>query len=494
MTAFPRTMDFTGLNSPVRMEVDLQNLPVEGTIPPEIEGAFFRAVPDPAHAPNHEDDTILSGDGMVARFLIENGHVDYSIKYVKTARYLAERKARRALFGKYRNPFTDHESVRDIDRTVANTTPVWHAGRLFMTKEDGRAYEVDPVTLDTIGSWDFHGALKSETMTAHVRIDPHSGEMFFFGYEAGGLCSRDIAYCVADRDGNLTSEEWFEAPYCGMMHDFAITAKHAIFPVFPTTADLERLQAGGAHWVHEQERESWVGIVPRHGKASDVRWFKGPAGVSAYHIMNAFEEEDGRVHLDVHISDTNAFPFIRAASGIERQPWEIGGGLIRWTFDMAKPGEAFEIRELGPPGDMPRIRDADQGQPYRAAWYLSVNPEGGPPLVAGPVGVAFNMLLRIEPGNGRLEGMSLPPGHAINEPVHVPSRDPDHDGWLLAVVDKQAGEDDYRSELWIFDAGQVNAPPVAKVPVPVRMRPQVHGWWVPRAQLEQAVSAKPLAA
>ena len=36
--------------------------------------------------------------------------------------------------------------------------------------------------------------------------------MFFFGYEAGGLCSKDVAYCIADKDGNLTSEQWFERP------------------------------------------------------------------------------------------------------------------------------------------------------------------------------------------------------------------------------------------------------------------------------------------
>ena len=486
MTMFPKTPDFTGLNAPVRMELDIRNLPVEGTIPKEIEGAFFRAVPDPAHAPVMEDETLLSGDGMVARFLFDDGHVDYAIRYVETARYKAEKKARRALFGRYRNPFTDDPSVEGMDRTVANTTPIWHAGRLFMTKEDGRAYEVDPVTLETIGRWDYHGALKSQTMTAHARIDPTTGEMFFFGYEAGGLASEDIAYCIADRDGTLVSEQWFRAPYAAMMHDFAISEHYAIFPIFPTTTDLERLKAGGHHWIHHQEKESWIGIVPRYGSVEEMRWFKGPPGLSVFHVMNAFDDGEGHVSIDMHVSDTNAFPFMRAASGIERNQWEIQGSLARWTFDLTKPGETFEVRDLGPPGDMPRVRDADQGRPYRAAWYLSVNPQGGPPLAGGPVGTAFNALFRIEPGNGRLDMMALPPAHAINEPVHIPSSEPDHEGWLVAVIDRQSGEDDYRSELWIIGAGNVAAGAVAKVLLPLRLRPQVHGWWVPRATLEQA--------
>ena len=313
---YPDTPEFMGLNTPVRTESHAPNLVVKGTLPPELEGAFFRAVPDPAFPPRYEGDTAISGDGMISRFLFKNGRVDHDIRFVKTARHQAEVKAGRSLFGRYRNPYTDDPSVAGVDRTVANTTPVWHAGRLLMTKEDGRPYRVDPLTLETLGSFDFDGKLKSETMTAHVRVDPVSGNLYFFGYEAGGLASRQIAYCVANPAGDLISEQWFEAPYCGMVHDFAITRNWAVFPIFPTTADLERIKAGGPHWVHHQDLESWVGFMPRDGKASDIRWLRGPKGVSVYHIMNAFEDDGGVIHMDMHISDTNAFPFIREDSGI----------------------------------------------------------------------------------------------------------------------------------------------------------------------------------
>lgn len=490
MTIFPDTIHFTGLNTPVRTEVSIRNLPVIGALPPEIRGAFFRAVPDPAHAPMHDDDVVLSGDGMISRFRFDDGHVDYDIRYVETERYTLERAARRALFGRYRNPYTDDPAVAGRDRTVANTTPVWHAGRLFMTKEDGLAYEIDPDTLATIGRWDYGGALKSATFTAHPRVDPATGEMFFFGYEAGGLCSRDIAYCIADRDGNLVSEQWFEAPYCVSVHDFAISERHAIFPIFPTTADAERLAAGGAHWAHQQDLESWVAIMPRYGKVADLRWFKGPKGVSAFHLVNAFDDGD-LVHLDVCLTDTNAFAFMREAGGIHRQPWEIQGALTRWTFDLASGDDSLSERPLGPPGDLPRVRDADQGRPYRFAFYCSMNPGGGPPLPGGPVGAAFNALLRIEPGIGRVEMLGLDPNMAISEPVHVSAARDDHDGWLLAVVDRRTGDAAFASELWVIDAGNIAAGAVARVPVPVRMRPQVHGAWVSEAQL--AARAAPIA-
>jgi len=57
------------------------------------------------------DDIALSADGMIAKFDFTGGAVDFAIKYVETERYKLEREARRALFGKYRNPFTDDPSV-----------------------------------------------------------------------------------------------------------------------------------------------------------------------------------------------------------------------------------------------------------------------------------------------------------------------------------------------------------------------------------------------
>jgi carotenoid cleavage dioxygenase len=493
MGAFPQTIHFIGSNVPRRMEATIRNLEVEGEIPAEIDGAFFRAVPDNAHAPLFEDDIALNADGMISRFDIRNGAVDFDIRYVQTDRYKAEHDARRALFGRYRNPFTDDPSVAGVDRTVANTTPVWHAGRLLMTKEDGLGYEINPHSLDTIGKWTFGGALRSETFTAHPRIDGVTGEMFFFGYEAGGLCTRDVAYCIADSKGTLVSEQWFEQPYAATIHDFVITEKYAIFPIFPTTTDMERLKAGGAHWAHQQDLESWIGIMPRYGKVTEMKWIKGPVGVSAFHEVNAYDDGD-LVHLDICLTASNAFPFMREAGGIHIPQQELQGALTRWTIDLSAADPQIAERPLGPPGDLPRIADADQGRPYRHTWYLSMNPQGGPPMPGGPVGANFNCLLSLDLGNGRVELLGVPPGAAISEPVHIPSAQTGHDGWLLTVVDVPVHPDpgqqvpgDYRSELWLLDSGNVAAGPVATVKTGLPLRSQVHGSWVSRAKLENSV-------
>src|SRR5665213_681423 len=214
---FPQTMDFSGFNAPSRIEGEVFDLVIEGELPADIEGHWYRSIPDPQYPPKRGWDTYLSGDGMVSLFSFEDGHVDFRQRYVMTERLKRDRAARRSVHGLYRNPYTDDDGFFGESRTASNTTPVFHAGKLLATKEDDRPYRIDPETLATIGPYDFDGALKSQTMTAHCRIDPETGELFFFGYEAGGLATRDVAFCVADKDGKLVSEEWFDAPFVSLM-------------------------------------------------------------------------------------------------------------------------------------------------------------------------------------------------------------------------------------------------------------------------------------
>jgi len=485
---FPDTPEFTGLNAPIGAEYELRGLKVEGRIPADVRGTFFRAIPDPAFPPYIEDGAaVISGDGMVSAMRFAGGEVSFAIRYVQTERHRAEVAAGRSLFGKYRNPFTDDACAAGLDRTVANTTPVWHAGRLLMTKEDGRPYRVDPRTLATLGRYDFGGRLRSATVTAHVRVDPASGELFFFGYEADGLASTKVAYCIADRHGDLDREQWFDAPYCAMMHDFCITERYALFPVYPTTCDLTRLKAGGDHWVHELGRESWVGVMPRYGSVAELRWFRGPNGVSCYHMMNAFEDAGGGIHLDQCLANVNAFPFIQRASGLNVAPGDTGARLARWTINLEDGSDRVTETTIGPPGDLPMIPAAFQGRPYTHGWLLTMNPGmQGPPVAGGPVGVMFNTLLRVDLTGKPPQALALPPAHCLSEPVHVPSSQPSHEGWLLTVVDQQTGAADFSHALWILDAGNVAAGPLAQVRIPHRLRPQVHGWWVSATELDAA--------
>jgi carotenoid cleavage dioxygenase len=150
---------------------------------------------------------------------------------------------------------------------------------------------------------------------------------------------------------------------------------------------------------------------------------------------------------------------------------------------MSKPGDGFASRPISPPGDLPRVRDADQGRPYPHFWLQSMDVSLGPPVIGGPVGAQFNALLRVETATGKVEGTAFGPGTSINEPVHVPSGKAGHDGWLIMVVDREHSPEHHSSEIVVLDATHIGAPPVARVALPVALHPQIHGCWVSGAEL-----------
>ncbi len=474
---FPKTPTFTGYDAPSRVEADIFDLEIEGELPAAIAGSWYRMTPDPQYPPLLGDDIYLSGDGMISLFRFEDGHVDYKSRYVRTERFMAERKARRGLFGAYRNRYTDDPSVGGADRTVANTTPVWHGGRLLCTKEDGLPYEVDPDTLDTKGRFDWNGRLKSLTVTAHAKIDPATNELLFYGYEASGDASRDMAFCVANAAGKLVREEWFEAPYSAMVHDFAITEDYVVFPIFPTIVELERLKAGGPHWMSDIARDSYLGVMPRRGTVADMRWFRRPGG-QAFHVINAWNEGE-TIHVDLCLSEMNTFAFIPDVSGIAYDPSKAATIPTRWDVDMSQNSDRLEERPLGAvPGDVPRVNDGFVGRRYRYAYMGMVDP-ARPMQKSGPVGAGFNLLGRLDVETGKTDVWYGDDASTFQEPQFIPTGPAEDDGYIVSVIERHA---ENRSDVGVFDAKHISDGPIALARMPLRLRGAVHGTWVPKKE------------
>jgi carotenoid cleavage dioxygenase len=125
------------------------------------------------------------------------------------------------IVGKYRNKYTD--AVEFKVRSTANTNILYFNGVLLACKEDSPPYAMDPVTLDTIGLWDFKGQLPSLTFTAHPKLDPITKEMVCFGYEARGDGTPDICYYSIAPNGTFQETVWLISPVVAMIHDFAVT-------------------------------------------------------------------------------------------------------------------------------------------------------------------------------------------------------------------------------------------------------------------------------
>lgn len=462
---------YAGWGRPLRTESNVEGLElVAGEVPAGLQGSWYRAGPDRQYPPMLNEDVFIDGEGMAHLFRFDRGDVSYRSRWVRTDRFVAQERARRSLFGRYRNRYTDAPEAAGIHGGTANTTMIYHAGRALVLKEDDLPYEVHPDTLETISRTDLGGQVTATRLSAHPKIDLHTGELLTYSCQARGDGSRDMAVYVFGADGKLRNEIWYQGPWAGVMHDFGATTDHFIMPFFPLITDMDAVRRGGTFFEWHDDKPVHVAVLPRRGIAEQIRWFRGP-NASAGHMMNAFTE-GSKVHLDVVLYDGNCFPFFLTPDGrVCESPPPL---LTRMTCDLAGKDDSYTLRRLcARPGEMPRIDDRYQGRAYTQGFMLM----GRGPDGTGSVG-------RVDVTSGAVDYWDHGARISVQEPQFVPrsATAAEGDGWVLAILNRlDAGH----SELAIFDALHVADGPVARLHIPVRVRSTFHGSWVPEEAIRR---------
>jgi carotenoid cleavage dioxygenase len=491
MSDFSQMQTRKGFFAPERFEGDVYDCEVVGQVPKDMNGAFFRVGADWFYPPKFADDAILNADGHISMFRFKNGVVDYKGRWVKTRRFLAQRAANRQLYGYYRNPFTDDPSVRDPAqpnlRTVSNTAPLIHAGRLFTLKEDGLPHRIDPATLETLGPWDFGGAWKSQTFTAHPKIDPVSGAMVAFGYEATGLATDDLWVYTIDKSGRVEREVRLKVPYVSIIHDMALTQKHIVIPFGGYVTSLDRLRSGKIHWGWDAGRPSYIGVLPRDGEARDVRWFKGPERC-LMHTFNA-HSVGNKVVLYAPFWDSNFFPFFPPVDGSPWNAQKAKAYVRRITLDLNSKSDVWtdEVLWPFPVVDLGRIdtRYMTLENRYGFTGYADPQRPFDTARAGNLQGRVTNCYGRFDFATGKLSSYFAGDTHSLQECCFVPRANShtEGDGYLIGVASNYA---EMRSELVIADANNLAAGDIARVLLPFRSTSQVHGMWAAESELSAA--------
>ncbi|KAK4221724.1 putative carotenoid oxygenase protein [Podospora fimiseda] len=536
---FPSTPFFSSMNSPSRLDkATILNLEITGQIPPEINGTFYRIQPDTRFPPLYEDDIHFNGDGSVTSISICNGSADFKQSYVHTDRYKAETKARRALFGKYRNPYTDNESVKGVIRTAANTNVIFWRGVLLACKEDGPPWALDPESLETLGRYDFEGQVKVPTFTAHPKFDPESGEMVCFAYEAGGDgsdCGVDVVVWTVGKDGEKGKEVWYKAPFAGMIHDCGLSENWVVLALTPIKMDEGRMRRGGSKFAWDPEEDQWYGVVPRRGgKSEDIIWFRADNAFHG-HVAGCYELSSGEIVFDLTVADGNVFFFFppdetkTPSDGVAKRN-KLSSPTMRWIFDPKAKRSVIHTPEAGDAdiwvadervkpavvwltnGEFSRIDDRYVTKPYRHFWQAVVDPSRpydfakcGP-----PAGGLFNCLghftwseehyhtpgkplpnAQSQASDGKdgkqkfgLEDVYFPgPTMTFQEPTFIPKEGgAEGEGWLIALLNHL---DVLRNDVVIFDAQNLSQGPLAVIHLPLKLKLGLHGNWVDNQDIEE---------
>lgn len=408
--------------APVTVESTVTDLQVTGTIPQELIGRFLRNGPDPEPGAG-ADYHWFTGRGMVHGLRLNDGKAEW-----------------------YRN--------RLVGGNTPNTNVIGHAGQTVAIVESGGLPHNLGYELDSIGNNEAIGP----GFTAHPKLDPDTGELHAICYDWASL--RDhVRYVVIDEEGDLAEETDIPMPGMCMIHDMSLTKNYAVIFDLPVTLSFLALGTGASfpfRW--DPEHEPRVGLLPRNGSAKDIIWSPVKPNYS-YHPMNAYEDSDGNVVIDIARYETMFDKDINGPFG-DSLP-----RLDRWTINPRTRTVNEEIVDERAQ-EFPRCHPDLNGKPYRYGYTVAV------------AGYEFPSIYKQDLQTGTATQFDVGAGRSAAEPVFVPraGATAEDDGYLMTYVFDRAKN---TSDFLILDAQDLTRPAIAQVHLPSRVPYGFHGNWVP---------------
>ncbi len=451
-----------GLFAPVTGEVSAAALPVQGELPADLRGAYFRNGPNSRYAPKNRYHW-FDGDGMIHAVWFDGGQARYANRWIETWGAVREREAGEGIWPGVLGPF-DFTLPGGPLKDTANTDLIVLDGRLMaLWYESGRLVAVDPRTLETQGVEDFGGQVRR--ISAHSRPDPATGDFIFFSY---GDRPPYMRYGVRRPDGSLHQTD-ITLPGPRRPHDIGITPRFSILHDFPVFFDPEVFkQTGKRIPLFHPDVPTRFGVIPRFGTDEDVRWF---AFEPCYmlHVVNAWEEGDEVVMVGCRDDDPTLRPDPRDGriaamlSGIK-----LKAQLHEWRMNLVT-GETSERRLHDLNAEFPMINPAWQGRKNRYAWLHHIPCE---------IPATFDALVRYDLSESTLQRYDYGPGVFGSEAPFAarPGGAAEDDGYLVSFVTDIA---DWSSSVLVFDAADITAGPLAKVALPQRVPAGFHATWMP---------------
>ncbi len=445
----------------MHQELSVRDLHVIGEIPKDLAGTFVRNGSNPRFRQEGRHHW-FDGDGMIHTVQFEGGRASYMNRWVRTSAFVAEDEAGKSLWrGVTERP--DFANPLGPFKDSSNTDVVYHAGHLLsLWWLGGAAYVVNLPSLETCGTETWQG--KMPTVSAHPKVDAVTGDLILFDYKP---YPPYLTYAVVAKSGECVHTTTIDLPGPRLQHDIAITENYTLFFDMSMMWDPELLSAGKTKVKFFRDKPGRIGILPRHAPGADIRWFEA-APFYMYHTINAWEEGDKVVLIGCKIDA----PLVGDPENPERVVPTIGflrlePTLYRWEMDL-RTGGVKECRLDDVLTEFPRMDNRSLGRKSRYSY--------NPRISTAPT-LLFDGVVKYDIETQSSATHAYPAGSFGGEVIFAPrvGSTAEDDGYLVTfVVDETSG----KSEVWVLDAKNVSAEPLARVEIPQRVPTGYHAWWV----------------
>ena len=441
---------------------------ITGRIPAWLRGSYYVNGPARFERAGQRYKHWLDGDGMVCALHFSENGVRFARRFVQTRKLREEEAAGKFLYRGFGTAFPGDRLRRGLMLEPPVNVSVYRwGGALLAFGEQSLPMELDSVTLETRGEYDFQGSLNEITpFAAHPKMDPANGHLLNFGVAFSAKQPMLNVY-EFEPTGRLLRRRRYPLKMQHSNHDFGITAEHAVFFLSPLVMDFDRFWGERLSVMEslswQPEKGSRILVTPR---ASQTEAFAVPAG-SGYclHLINCYEE--GKL-LVVDILELDAPVYGEYQPVPDLFPTVSPCRPVRFRIDMEsrklldRTAMAYDRTP-----DFPAIDTSLVTRRYDHFWMLGISASGGQGRKF------FDQLAHASWREGGVHDLyQVPPGEYLaGEPVYVGNPQTADDGVVIA---QHLNANTDQTEMLLFDAYKVKDGPIARLPLWNRQHPGFH--------------------
>ena len=426
---------------------------IEGQIPKDLRGTFFRNGPGRQKIGSTPYGHWFDGDGMLCSFRFHEGKAHFKNRYVRTPKYIEETAAQKILYRGFGTqiPGGIRKNLLKMGANPANTSAIYHGNHLLALNEGGKPWKLEPESLETIGEFTYDGQLQpSMVFSAHGKVHARTGDYINFGAGVSGFGLKGLKPCInmyrINSDGKLFKKSQIPLETFPFCHDYALSDRYAIFflgsiifgNMFPVILGVRTI----SDQIIFDDFLPMQAVVIDLDTQTEVKRFELDPG-AIIHFGNAFELGD-EIVIDGMFQDN--FEANETLTDVFNRNNRFGGGsYLRYYLNLSTGQIRSEcVTEVE--SEFPTFNTSYAGK-QNDVTYTACSVDNG-------ANSFFNAISRVT-RDGDSTVVTLPPGYYGSEPVFAPSLEAkrEDDGYLLEVVYDGFK---HRSELQIYRADNIN--------------------------------------
>ena len=446
---------------------------IEGEVPAGLRGSFFVNGPARFERAGMRYRHWLDGDGMVHRLSFGDDGVRHTTRFVQSKKLRDEDSEGRFVYRAFGTSFEGDRLRQGIMlESPINVSVCPLGGRLLAFGEQSLPMELDPVTLETLGSFDFGGRLNEVSpVSAHPKIDPSTGCMVAFGVSFSSRPTLNLFAYDPARNGYGRRRHSLGAP-CSI-HDFNLLPDYAVFHLGPLTLNAERFVRHGKSVSESLDWRPWWGsrllFIPRslgEGGAFEVK----VESKYCLHHISAFSR-DGLLVVDLIEIDEPIYPHYAPLPDLFVEA--PGARPVRYVVDpLAKTVVERTELDYDRVPDFPTVAATEMCSSYDRFWMLGMS-------AAGKSGRKFfDELVAVSWVAGSVtDRYQAPPGRLLAAQPGYAERPNGVGGPLIVIqeIDPEQG----RAWYLMFDGDDLGAGPLTRLQLRHLIHPGFHSHFEP---------------